>query len=354
VQDADDYAFTAHYDATRLAKSIVELRSVVRSQVIGLVISVAFAVFIWYSNREDHSIFRVFTLIIVGAIAVAIVLQLVALVLARMAEPGSTKPGVAVGLTLGAAVVLLLPATFMAISSGSMSATLFAFDLGAAITGLFAVLITLHVGAAVTLGLLITGAVLLAVWKKDEAHKHWFLARNLMAAGILAPSVLCLLNGILAAVLGQVLSSKIESLNDVYLDRFQEALAADWSTWLIASMLGLVIARMGLTTANLACLVMLLDEMPIGPALRIDAAGMALADPKTLGPDRANWNEISISVRPHERAPGAELVIKRWGHKPWSVPLMYLDVLPGTLDSAIRSATLGAKVLNLESLNRIF
>ncbi|MDR1354959.1 MAG: hypothetical protein LBJ43_01610 [Propionibacteriaceae bacterium] len=344
IQNPDDYAFIAYYDATRLLKLVAGAQSAVRGRVISLVISLLFAGFIWYSNGHKVD-FQLATTLMLLAIAAAIVGQLVALFMAKSAPPGSSKTSWVLAITHMVTVVLLLPPTLLIrVTSHFYSDETFA-DLTWVPTVLLIVLIAIA-------ALVVAGAVLLMLWRINDVRSYGFLARKIATTAVMATGVFCLLVGIVATMLGQSVLPGRAIPESVHLEAY-DPVTLDWSMWLIASMLGLVVARMGHGTANMAHLVNLLTDMPVGPALRIDAAGVALADPRTPGPDRASWNEINISARAHTQTPGAELVVRWSDGRSWSVPFLYLNVLPGTIDSAIRSATLGARVLSLHKLDRI-
>jgi hypothetical protein len=344
MQDADDYAFTAHYSSTRLVKLILALHGSVRGHVTGLIISMLFAVMIGRGTGHNFD-FQLPTVLMLLAIVAAIVGQLVAMFMAKSVEPGSAKAGPAMAVTFGVAVVLLLPPTLL-LRATSRFGESEVFD------GIAWVPMVLLIGLILVGGLVIAGAVLMVLWRTGDTHTYGFLARNFVSAGLLGSGIFCLVSGIAAAMLGQSVLPSLDIPASVDTGVY-EMMTYDGVIWLIAAMLALPVIRMGRTTANIIYLVTLYEDMPTGPAFRIDAAGVALADPDTPGPDRATWNEIGIGTRSHALTPGAELVVRRSGYKPWSVPFLYLDVLPGTIDSAIRSATLGARTLNLRRLDRI-
>lgn len=96
----------------------------------------------------------------------------------------------------------------------------------------------------------------------------------------------------------------------------------------------------------------MLAKLETGPALRIDPLGLVLATPG--GFERLRWSEVHrIGAKPRGKLPGPELVVHRGDKKQWRIPFMYLDVMPGSIDSAIRAHTSGRMVLDLAKLDRI-
>jgi hypothetical protein len=111
---------------------------------------------------------------------------------------------------------------------------------------------------------------------------------------------------------------------------------------------GLIIA----TLVRKSLLKSRLTGINAGPAIRIDPLGLVVAD--AAGPQRLPWSQVqSIATKPHVFAPGPELVVKRAGQRDWRVPFSYLDVMPGTIDSAIRAHTGGHRSLDTRATSRI-
>jgi hypothetical protein len=109
--------------------------------------------------------------------------------------------------------------------------------------------------------------------------------------------------------------------------------------WLVATLL-----RLGLVKGRLASIM-------VGPALRVDPLGLVIADAN--GPVRVPWDQVGgLGTKAHMFLPGPELVVKRTGAPDWRVPFSYLDVLPGTIDSAIRAHTGGRRSLSTTPLDR--
>jgi hypothetical protein len=88
------------------------------------------------------------------------------------------------------------------------------------------------------------------------------------------------------------------------------------------------------------------------PALRIDPLGLVLDEP--AGPVRVPWDMVrGIDAKARSLLPGPQLRVHRAGAPDWLVPMSYLDCMPGTIDSAIRSHTTDRRCLDLSALDRI-
>lgn len=98
----------------------------------------------------------------------------------------------------------------------------------------------------------------------------------------------------------------------------------------------------------------ILAKVGQGPALRVDPLGLVLATGD--GYERVEWADVEeVGAKPHHMLPGHDLVVRKVGRKePWRVPFAFLDVMPGSVDSALRAHTLGDVTLNLKKLDRVF
>ncbi len=98
----------------------------------------------------------------------------------------------------------------------------------------------------------------------------------------------------------------------------------------------------------------LLGRLGQGMAIRIDPAGIALAtDDGLVG---VPWSQISaVGAKNHQKPPGPELVVRGLEKgQQWKVPFSYLDVMPGSIDSAVRAHTQGRLQLDLSALDRVW
>jgi len=98
----------------------------------------------------------------------------------------------------------------------------------------------------------------------------------------------------------------------------------------------------------------LLARLGRGVAVRIDPAGMIITGKQ--GRERVLWSQITaVASKNHQHIPGPELLIQGQGKKQrWKVPFSYLDVMPGSIDSAVRAHTGGRMQLDLSRLDRIW
>ena len=96
----------------------------------------------------------------------------------------------------------------------------------------------------------------------------------------------------------------------------------------------------------------LLGKIPKDAALRIDPLGLVLSDQK--GVKRVNWDQVSkIRAKARPIMPGPDLVVEQQDGSSWKVPFLYLDVMPGSIDSAIRAHNQGRRTLDLTSMSKI-
>jgi hypothetical protein len=106
------------------------------------------------------------------------------------------------------------------------------------------------------------------------------------------------------------------------------------------------------TGVRLALLKNRLAAIGTGPAVRIDPLGLVIAAEN--GPKRIPWAQVThIGAKAHLGVVGPELVVQAQGAQDWRTPFSYLDVLPGTIDSAIRAHTGGRRSLDLSKLDRV-
>lgn len=99
-----------------------------------------------------------------------------------------------------------------------------------------------------------------------------------------------------------------------------------------------------------------LGRVPAGEALRIDHRGVHVdgtADGSRT-PATFAWSSISdIRAGGKRTGAGPDLVIEHPGGQ-WSVPLSWLDTLPGTIDSAVRAYSGGRRGLDLSGMDSIW
>lgn len=89
-----------------------------------------------------------------------------------------------------------------------------------------------------------------------------------------------------------------------------------------------------------------------GQAFRISAQGMELGAAETGR--RVPWSEIDGLSAQSRAGHGPHLVVAMRDATTWSVPLDFLDALPGTIDSALRAFSGGRHGLDLSRLDAIW
>lgn len=142
-----------------------------------------------------------------------------------------------------------------------------------------------------------------------------------------------------------------------------DEVSTTWAVVLLGSV-GFSAAMLLATTLRLWRGNRMLNGIEDRPALRIDPLGVIVFEP--TGPIRIRWEQVDqVGARAHLDLPGPELVVRRrLPSQPrptraerraaeYRVPFLYLDVLPGTIDSAVRAHTGGRMSLDLSRLDRI-
>lgn len=95
------------------------------------------------------------------------------------------------------------------------------------------------------------------------------------------------------------------------------------------------------------------SKVPHGPALQVDARGLVLAT--SPEGERVDWEQISLLKGLNRFLnPGPRLQIKWGSQSQWSVPIILLDALPGTIDSAMRAYSRGRFGLDLSAVDELW
>lgn len=102
-----------------------------------------------------------------------------------------------------------------------------------------------------------------------------------------------------------------------------------------------------------------LASVPAGEALRIDHRGLAVRAGSNGGegadqPKFFDWTGLSALRAAGSRVGTGPNLLVEHAQGAWSVPLSYLDTLPGTIDSAVRAYSGGLRGLDLSGLDTIF
>lgn len=93
-----------------------------------------------------------------------------------------------------------------------------------------------------------------------------------------------------------------------------------------------------------------LGLVPSGEAFRINHEGITTVHPAETIP----WPQIvEVRAAGHQRGAGPDLEVVHSGGN-WTVPLSFLDSMPGSIDSAMRAYSGGRRGLNLSALDNTF
>ena len=372
--DPEDYAYIAHYDRSRLIGQAKTMAKQGLARLISLVVSAVFFVIIARSGNKLHpSLWQPSTRWAAIAVLVTLVVTLVVLLVARasIGKGGTSRQVVLLVCLFVGASALLWPVWLFAKAIGDYAEPVNQFlakldqwpdhaGLDAA-HGFHTQVVAAHWVLLIALALaavaLLFGLILLPVWLGKPRSLGWAVRREINLA-TMAPPVLLVVCGagllLLAMVLMPQTNKKLsppEAPTGAVLP--ESPVFGDWLVWiLLAGMMVTVIMWMT-GVAKLICANLLLVRMPSGNALRVDALG--LVTDELSGPQRVAWDvHPVITARQHQDLPGSELVVQRPGRASWSVPFLYLDVLPGTIDSAIRAATSDVRTIDLKPLDRAF
>lgn len=371
--DPEDYAFIAHYDPTRLANQAKGLSKQGFIRIATLVISIIVIVIIARNANGLHpTVWNYVTRWTAIFVLASLVLILVAQVVESVAsEAKSVDLHVAmVAVVIVAANLLLYPVYLLVSVIDDYLATLRNFVVildGAGIQSAIdtvqplvngvrdakvALIVILIVGGL----LLVASIVLLVAWLMTPRSLGW-VQRRLLNIVVLYPLAVLLLCGGAVVLVSQYVVPQLNK--KLSLDNLPPAATlpatgvfADWLIWVL--MAGLMVTAVMLigSVAKTAQAKILLVRVPAGNALRVDALGVVHDDLR--GPDRIEWTAAPvITGRQRGVLPGPELVIARPGQPGWSVPLLYLDVMAGTIDSAIRAATMNNRTLDLTPLDKV-
>jgi len=373
--DPEDYAFVAHYDASRLTGQAKAMGKQGLMRLITLGVSAVFIFFIARSGNALHpKLWQPATVWLAITIGVVFVATLVVLLVARSStgKDDPTRQVVLLVCMIVATATLLWPVWLFTRLIGGYADTvnlfLSALNMKPDQPGLDAAhsfhtqVVVAHVVllvamAVVAVGLLL-GIVLPPVWLGKPRALGWAARREVNLA-VMAPPALLIVCGAAILLFSKVLVAQTnKQLNPpghpagTYLPGLP--VFDDWLVWLLLAGMTLVIIMMWMSgVVKLICANLLLQRVPAGNALRVDALGV-VADELT-GPHRIAWHDHPIITgRQHQDLPGSELVVQRPGRDPWTMPFLYFDVLPGTIDSAIRAATQDARTLDLTPLDRAF
>ena len=365
--DPEDYAFVAHYDTRRVAGQVKNLSRQAMMRLVMVIISVVIGIVVWviYNRIPPNAWFgatreaAIFLLVFLVVTAVVAVFEWFA------AARASASVQVVVITVLMIASGLLLFAVYSVASTAADYAKSIRdllptlqqlpdpYDYNAVkplLTGLDIAHIGLLIGIVVSIAAIIAAVILLIVWLSTPRSLGWVHRRVTTIALWLPPALLILCGGLIPFTRWK--TNKIQfRISEVLPDT---PILGTWLIWLLlAGMLVTVVTFMSVASRTAMAAILQL-RMPQGNALRVDPLGM-IVDDLHLGPQRITWPAINlIGGRPHGQLPGPELVIGRPGQPAWTVPFLYLDVMPGTIDSAIRAHTQDARNLDLSPMDKLY
>ena len=365
--DPEDYAFVAHYDQKRIAGQVKNLSKQALIRLFTVVIGIVVVVIIWWRNG------KVSPSAWFGATRVAAIVLLVFLVVTAVvvifewfasSRASASIQVVVLAVLMVASGLLLFPVYFVASAANGYADPIRSFVgtlqeatdqtdyniVKPLLTSLEAAHIGLLVCMGVAIAVLIAAIVLLIVWLSKPRSLGW-RHRQVAVIALWVPPVLLMLCGALIAFAAW----KTTDIQKKISEALPSTVALkDWLIWLL--LIGMLVT--GVTfiagAARVAMAAILQQRVPFGNALRVDPLGM-IVDDISIGPQRLVWPALDIIAgRPHGQLPGPELVIGRGDQPAWTVPFMYLDVMPGTIDSAVRAHTQDIRVLDLTPMDKVF
>ena len=371
--DPEDYAFVAHYDPTRLANQAKALGKQGLFRIVTLAISIVIVVIIAKNAGSLHpTVWNSAT----RWAAIFVIAMLGLIVIGQVVESLVTRPTraplhvVIVAVVIVADYLLLYPIYLLfSMIDGyvnvlhSFMGTLGTLNIQSAVDALQPLVRGVTDAKVVLIVILALGGVLfiasialLIVWLATRRSLGW-LHRRIINAAMLYPPIALLVCGVAVVYVSQYLLPQLK--NKIGLDNVPATVTIpglgffdDWLIWVL--MAGLMVTGIMLIVGvtKVAEARILLARIPFGNALRVDALGLVYDDLR--GPQRLEWAAGPvIAGRQRGALPGTELAIGRSGKPAWSVPFMYLDVMPGTIDSAVRAATMNARTLDLSPLDKV-
>ena len=371
--DPEDYAFVAHYDSTRLANQAKGLAKQGLIRIVTLAISIVIVVIIAKNAGSLHptvwnTVTRWSVLFVVIALALIVVAQAIESLVSRPTQ--APLHVVLVVIVIVAAFLLLYPVyllikmvddyltvlrNFVAILDG-LNAGSVVDALKPLMTDVTAARVALIVILVVGGVLFVASVALLVVWLVKQRSLGWWQRRIINAAMLYPPVVLMLCGGVIVLVSQYLLPQLTNKLGLGNLPTTVKlpglGVFDDWLVWVL--MAGLMVTGIMLIVGvtKVAEARILVARVPVGNALRVDALGVVYDS--LAGPTRLEWTAGPvIAGRQRGALPGPELFIGQSNKSGWSVPFMYLDVMPGTVDSAVRAATMNARTLDLSPLDKI-
>jgi hypothetical protein len=354
--DPEDYAFVTSYTTLPMRKTISELAGGVKGRILSVVISLAIALFFWWSAGRPSD-FATITEVALGVVA-AVLVGLAVLAIATRKAVGQPTTGLWGYAFADLALLALLSApgvmlVWRLLRFDRALRPLMEYEAVAAAFPTFApshhLTLWLVLALAVIAGLWLTAFGALAYWAVRPASLG-IPARRLATVACWASLILTSPAIYLAA------SARGEMESAMSVAEAAPLIAYVWPrhtfVWVLLTGLIITIVNLGLGTFQLASAGLLVAGMATGPALRVDPIGVVLDDSGRA--QRIAWPQVGvIGAKAHADLAGNELVVSRPGLADWRVPFRFLDVMPGTIDSAIRAHTMDERTLDLTRLDKV-
>ena len=334
----DDYAFLASYAPARVARAAQARCAQLRGSFLSIVIMLAITGMWWYQSGRPRPVDSL-TWQFLSLLAASVIVTVVAGV-AAWATAGARQrmPKVAIRFTgLGG---LGLPIAIWWLVWHRLSA----MPLDAAAPGWYGVLTTVFLVLAIAATACWAAAIVLGVlWVGDRTSLGWTARRLSQTVPILA-----LGPALPAAVVWMAMKGQLTALSPAGFGWLNDS-----QIWFSGAFVTLTLIAINIATLQAADLGVLATSLQQRPALRIDPLGLVLDD--VSGPVRVPWASVrSIGAKSQGLLPGPQLCIRRDGAPDWLVPISFLDVMPGTIDSAIRAHTNDRRTLDLSRLDRVW
>jgi len=371
--DPEDYAFIARYDPGRLSGEVKGLGKQGVMRLLFLGIAVVIVIYIWSQlGKPGPSTWFSTTQIAAACWLVAMILAVIVMLVERSKLAVHLVNLVMLVTLLVASCLLLIPVWMLIRQLGGFADTVRSFvgvlqalpgqpgvdAVNSLLTSLDVTRLVLLVVWGIAVAFMVITIAAALMWLMTPRSLGW-LHRKAVVVAVWFPAILLLVCSAGLIFVSKFLLPNVEKklgVDNVPVDTIlpSAAILDDWLIWLLLAGLLITLGTFMASAAKLTTGAALLSRFPQGNALRVDALGVVLDDAK-LGPQRVTWPAIgAIAGRARSALPGPELVIGRPGQPAWAVPFMFLDVMPGTIDSAIRANTSDARDIDLTPLDRVF
>lgn len=129
---------------------------------------------------------------------------------------------------------------------------------------------------------------------------------------------------------------------------------ANISGWYLLGLYSISLVMLGITAARLVGAQRHLGRIGAGPALEAGRQGLVLHQ-MDGGVVELTWPQVTaVRTAGLKVGAGPEIVVETAQGKAWSMPLSFLDALPGTIDGGVRACSAGLFGLDLSGLDSLF